>query len=152
MMKSVKDPIDPHHQKGVYETLCSCGKSYIGETGRSFQLRINKHEADILFDWVHASVLAEHSHSTRHQLCLKSTRVLATIDNHSKHKFREAIEIVKHPNNLNRDGGWDVNGNWILLLHRIGFDPNINHNNSSIINNDKDNGMNNMIFNSKNTS
>lgn len=34
-MRSVKDSIDRHQLKGVYKVDCSCGKSYIGETGRS---------------------------------------------------------------------------------------------------------------------
>jgi hypothetical protein len=35
-MKSVKDPIDHQQGKGIYKVSCSCGKCYIGETGRSF--------------------------------------------------------------------------------------------------------------------
>jgi hypothetical protein len=35
-MKSVKDPIDNRQEKGIYKVSCSCGKCYIGETGRSF--------------------------------------------------------------------------------------------------------------------
>jgi hypothetical protein len=31
-LRSVKDPIDPIEQKGVYMIPCSCGKQYIGET------------------------------------------------------------------------------------------------------------------------
>jgi hypothetical protein len=46
-MKSVKDPIDQKQGKGIYKVSCSCGKCYIGETGRSFQVRIKEHEADI---------------------------------------------------------------------------------------------------------
>jgi len=36
----VKDPINPNLQKGVYVIPCSCGKKYIGETCRSFNIRI----------------------------------------------------------------------------------------------------------------
>jgi len=34
-LKSVKDDIDRHQLKGVYKIDCSCGRSYIGKTGRS---------------------------------------------------------------------------------------------------------------------
>jgi hypothetical protein len=30
---------------------------------------------------------------------------------------REAIEIIKHPNNLNRDGGLEISENWLPLIH-----------------------------------
>jgi hypothetical protein len=46
-MRSVKDPMDHRQGKGIYKVSCSCGKCYIGETGRSFQVRIKEHEADI---------------------------------------------------------------------------------------------------------
>lgn len=40
LFNSVKDPINPNLQKGVYVIPCSCGKEYIGETGRSLNIRI----------------------------------------------------------------------------------------------------------------
>jgi hypothetical protein len=58
-MRSVKNPIDQRQQKGVYKVSCSCGKSYIGETGRSFQIRIKEHEGDIKnAECIHTSALA----------------------------------------------------------------------------------------------
>jgi len=47
-MRSVKDSIDRHQHKGVYKIDCSCGKSYIGETGRSLQTRLKEHMELIL--------------------------------------------------------------------------------------------------------
>jgi len=44
---SVKDLINPNHQKGVYIIPSSCGKEYIGETGKSFNIRIKEHTADL---------------------------------------------------------------------------------------------------------
>ena len=41
-LDKAKDPIDPKHQKGVYKTPCSCGESYIGETGRSIATVISQ--------------------------------------------------------------------------------------------------------------
>ena len=37
----VKDKINPLQQSGVYKIPCSCGTSYIGQTGQSFEARIN---------------------------------------------------------------------------------------------------------------
>lgn len=47
MMRSVKDNIDRQQLKGVYKIDCSCGKSYIGETGQSLKIRLKEHGADI---------------------------------------------------------------------------------------------------------
>ena len=40
LFNSIKDPINPKLQKGVYVIPCSCGKEYIGETGRSLNIRL----------------------------------------------------------------------------------------------------------------
>ena len=47
MLDKAKDPIDPKHKKGVYVIPCSCGRLYIGETGRSVQVRLKEHCAHI---------------------------------------------------------------------------------------------------------
>jgi hypothetical protein len=57
-MRSVKDPIDHRQGKGIYKVSCSCGKCYIGETGRSFKIRIKEHEPDIRNERMHTSALA----------------------------------------------------------------------------------------------
>lgn len=98
-LKSVQDPIDPKCHKGVYFVPCSCGKTYIGETGRSILTRIQEHAADIKHNCSKTLALAEHSSKTNHH-----------------RKFKEAVEIGKHPNNLNRDKGWKISDNWIPTL------------------------------------
>lgn len=60
-MRSVKDNINRHQLKGVYKIDCSCGKSYICETGRSLQTRLKEHGADIRNERSQTSALAEHS-------------------------------------------------------------------------------------------
>ena len=34
-------------------------------------------------------------------------------------RIREAIEIEKHPNNLNRDDGWKLSKSWAPIINRI---------------------------------
>jgi len=67
-MKSIKDPIDKHQGKGIYNISCSCGMCYIGETSRSFQVRIKEHEADIKREQTHTSSLEEYSLKTKHHI------------------------------------------------------------------------------------
>jgi hypothetical protein len=115
-LRSVKDSVDPIEHKGVYMIPCSCGKQYIGETGRSFRIRIQEHAADIKHNRTRPSALAEHSDKTKHHICIEETKILARIDHYHNRKFREAIEIEKQPNNLNRDDGWKISHNWIPTL------------------------------------
>ena len=82
---------------------CECGKAYIGETGRSIQTRVKEHCADIRLDKTHKSALVEPSHGTKHPIKIEDMKFLAQVDNWSLRRIREAIEIVKNPNCLNRD-------------------------------------------------
>jgi hypothetical protein len=116
-MRSVKDKLDPHKSKGIYKIECSCGKCYIGETGRSFQIRIKEHGADIKNERIRTSALAEHSLKTRHHIRLEDTKILAKENHLFKRRIREAIEIRKHPSNLNRDSGLELSENWFPLIH-----------------------------------
>ena len=112
----MKYPIDPRCHKGVYLISCSCGKPYIGETGQSIMTRIQEH-VDIKHNHSKISALAEHSRKTNHHICVEDSQVVAKIDHYHHRKLREAIEIVKNPNNLNHDDGWKISDNWIPILN-----------------------------------
>eukprot|EP00253_Pinus_taeda_P030797 PITA_30797 len=104
-LRSVKDPIDPKDMKGVYVIPCSCGTPYIGETGCSINQRICEHSADLRHGRTKSSALAEHAGKTMHHVCIEDAQVIAKVAQFHHRKFREALEIEKRPNNLNRDDG-----------------------------------------------
>ena len=52
MLDNAKDPIDPTMRKGGYLIPCSCGKVYIGESGRSVKVRLKEHCVDIVIHQV----------------------------------------------------------------------------------------------------
>lgn len=118
-MRSVKDNIDKHQLKGVYKIDCSCGKSHIGETGRSLQTRLKEHGADIKNERSRTFALAEHSLKTKHHVYLESASIIAKEEQHHRRKIREALEIIKHPHNLNRDSGMEISGSWLPLIRKI---------------------------------
>ena len=68
----------------------------------------------------HTSTLVEHSLLAKHHMLLEDTKILAKEDHFLKCQIREAIEIIKHPNNLNRDNGLEINENWLPLIHHNG--------------------------------
>jgi len=115
-LRSVKDDIDKHQLKGVYKIDCSCGKSYIGETGHSLQTRLKEHGADIRNERSRTSALVEHSSKTKHHICLESASIIAREEQHQRRKIREALEIIKHPHNLNRDNDVEISGSWLPLI------------------------------------
>ena len=115
-MNSVKDDPDHLQQKGVYKIKCSCGDCYIGETGRTFKIRFKEHGADIRLGRIKTSALVEHSNKTFHHICLEEAVIIAKENHHFKRKIREALEIFKHPHNLNRDGDLDISRNWVHVL------------------------------------
>ena len=116
---TLKDPKHSLLYSTMYKIVCSCGAPYKGETGRSFRTRFCEHSADIRYDRVHKSTLAEHSSSTKHHICLESAQILAKEDNFFKRKLKEAIEISYHSINLNRDDGWSISPSWQPLLSML---------------------------------
>jgi hypothetical protein len=93
-MRSVKDKLDPHKGKGIYKIECSCGECYIGETGRSFQIRIKEHGADIKNEHIRTSALAEHSLKTKHHVRLEDTKILAKEEHLFKRRLEKQLKSV----------------------------------------------------------
>ena len=124
-MRSVKDSVDHTQFRGVYKIPCSWKISYIGDTGCSFYMRLKEHGADIRKERIHSSALGEHVSKTKHHIFLEDTKILSKEDPYFKRKFREALEIIKLPHNLNRDGGLKVSTSWLpsILNWKWYFSP-----------------------------
>lgn len=45
-----KDQLPEMVTPEVYEILCSCGKLYIGQTGRAIKVRIKEYEKDVIYN------------------------------------------------------------------------------------------------------
>jgi len=56
-----------------------------------------------------SQALSEHNIETGYQILFDKTITIANITSYFPRKYREAIEIQKHPNNLNRDNGYNIN-------------------------------------------
>ena len=116
ILKNPKDPRPPLSSAGVYRIPCSCGQVYIGETGRMVNLRIKEHQRDVRLKHVTQSALSEHNVETGHQILFDQATTITNTTSYFPRKYREAIEIQKHPNNLNRDNGYNISKIWKTIL------------------------------------
>jgi hypothetical protein len=108
----------PHLETpGVYRIPCSCGKVYIGETGRKISTRIKEHQRSAKYCHFSQSALAEHWMETGHSVQYDKATRLAPSQSYFARKHREALEILKHPDNLNRDKGYQTNPIWHTALN-----------------------------------
>jgi len=95
----------------VYKIFCSCGKVYIG---RMVNIHM-KHQHDVRLKHITQSALLEHNIETGHQILFDKTTTIATTS-YFPRKYREVIEIQKHPDNLNRDNGYNISKIWKPIL------------------------------------
>jgi hypothetical protein len=57
--------------KGVFAVPFSRGKVYIGETNHSIKTKLKEHKADIVYESDTKFAIVEHSHTSKHHICVE---------------------------------------------------------------------------------
>ena len=117
-LRSAKDYRDPKTAGGVYRNPCSCGKVYIGTTKRSINTRIGEHRRHCNLKQAGKSSVAEHvNNNPDHTILFDQAVTLSTTQHYFTRLYREAIEIQKHPFNINKqEDSVQLKGSWLPAI------------------------------------
>ena len=107
-LRSIKDKF-PLESEGIYLLKCQgCSTSYVGQTSSNVSKRMAR---------IADSAIAEHFVETGHTFSF-NPKVLAKTKGQYARLVREAIEICKLPENINRDDGLRLKTAWLPILKR----------------------------------
>ena len=88
-----KDLTDTNLKPGIYRIPCTCGKVYIGETGRNLKIRQKEHKDCCRKCQLDKSALAKHSWENDHLVKWDESELLVPEKNYFSRQIRESVEI-----------------------------------------------------------
>ena len=98
----------------MYRIGCSCGKTYIGETGRNLDIRLKEHKRAVKMDNQNNGIVV-HVNKTLHDIEWNNTEILEQESNWNKRKVKEVLHIREEHATMNLDQGYQLNTIWSTL-------------------------------------
>jgi hypothetical protein len=118
MLRSVRDDLGLN-VPGMYRIPCECDKVYVGQTGRSIEMRHKEHRRYICLDQLDKSAVAEHSVNTGHCIDFSNTIILDRILSYMDRLLKEPTGIRLNNKNFNRDGGLMLSRPWYPVINML---------------------------------
>ena len=109
-----KDKTDINLKPGVYRIPCTCGKVYIGETGRNLKVRQKEHKDCCRKCQPDKSALAKHAWENDHPIKWDDSELLVPVRNYFSRQIRESVEIFKNKTILQE--GKPLHDTWTCLF------------------------------------
>jgi hypothetical protein len=82
---------------GVFRVTCACGQDYIGQTNRSIEASIKKHQRHVRLGQTDKSAVTEHSVKLGCRVNVQDIAILCTKATCMNRLIREATEIELQP-------------------------------------------------------
>ena len=116
-LRPYKDLLPKLQTEGIYLVECDCGECYVGQTGRTIDCRLKEHKRQTIKGQHNLSAIAEHTYcNPSHNINFDQVQVLAKTQKYYPRLIKESIEILKRPNNFNRDDSYKLSPTWTKLI------------------------------------
>ncbi len=128
VLPKLKTPTPLTQRSGVvYGIACSCGKKYVGQTGREISTRAEEHRKS----WTHNSGAFQYHPSPIHEPNFNGIRIITNEKSMEIREVKEAFLInqcgnasienanIGHRSTVNRNRGLTLNENYILVIARF---------------------------------
>jgi HKD family nuclease len=112
----IKPKTDKINKKIVCAIPCMCGKSYIGETGRTLDIKLNEHKNSLIKGKITTSKLVEHTLNEVHIFERDKTSVLARESKWKARKFHKAALIYLGGDQVVSAPSMDIDPIWRPVL------------------------------------
>lgn len=116
-LMKVKSTRPDDRKKGVvYEVPCAdCNCVYVGETGRSLEMRLKEHRYAVKTMDTNNGV-AVHAWTNDHHVNWEAAKVITVEQHQTKRKVLESLHIKKQSDTSNLDSGYTLSPIWRPLL------------------------------------